>query len=150
MIITAVFIGCVATRFLHGEPATHESKLSGWNKWLRATLAGLIAGFMSGFLGIGGGVVLVPILVILLGFGMHEAVGTSLLAISIYAVPGTVEHYLLSHIDVSLPIPIAVAAIIGAQVGARFAMKTQEKRLRLAFALFLIAIALYLGISELL
>ena len=160
MIITAIFIMLMAGRFAlesrngSGADQKDKNKKDGSRRvktiWPRVVLTGIMAGFVSGFLGIGGGAILVPALVIVCGFGMHEAVATSLLAISIMAIPGSIEHYLIGNIDVSLLIPIAISAIIGAQIGARFSARTQEKRLRAAFTIFLVAIALYLGISELL
>jgi hypothetical protein len=111
-------------------------------------LIGLGAGFISGFLGIEGGVVLVPLFVILLGLEMHEAIGTSLVAISLYAIPGSIEHYLLGHLDISLLIPIAIGCILGAQLGARFAMLTKERKLKTGFVVFLVVVAIYLALYE--
>jgi uncharacterized membrane protein YfcA len=116
----------------------------------RATFVGLAAGALSGFLGVGGGVILVPAMVLLLNFRVHEAVGTSLMVMAIYAIPGSVAHYLLGHVDVALLIPIALGSVLGAQFGARLAVRTREKRLRLAFSVFLLMVAVSMAALELL
>lgn len=93
---------------------------------------------------------MVPAMVLWLNFHMHEAVGTSLMIMSIYAIPGSVAHYLLGHVDVALLVPIALGAVVGAQLGARLAVKTRERRLRFAFSAFLFAVAAIMAVAELL
>jgi hypothetical protein len=146
MIITSVFIFLIAVRFAYGggQKARREEMVT----WPRIAFTGLTAGFVSGFLGVGGGSILVPAFFIILGLNMHEAVATSLLAISIMAIPGSIAHYLLGNVDVELLIPITVAAVIGAQIGANFSTKTQEIWLRRGFVIFLMVIAVWLGVSE--
>jgi hypothetical protein len=113
-----------------------------------AGLIGLVAGSISGFLGVGGGIVLVPALTLLLGFSMHDAIGTSLLAMAIYSVPGSAGHFLLGHVDVGLLVPIAMGSIAGAQIGARFTVKTGERKLRLLFSAFLFLVAIFMAVFE--
>lgn len=148
MYITSGFIFLIALRFAFGKEKKVKSAGEKVQALPQLILIGLVGGFLSGFLGVGGGVILVPLFVILLGLEMHEAIGTSLAAISIYAIPGSIEHYLLGHIDLGLLIPIAAGCIVGAQLGARFAMLTKERKLKIGFAVFLVAVALYLGIYE--
>jgi len=156
MIITAAFIFLVAIRFAYEEGRRDRGEVGDEGKrreekitWYRIAFTGLAAGFVSGFLGVGGGAFLVPAFVIILGISMHEAVATSLLSISIMAIPGSIEHYLMGNVDISLMVPIAIAAIIGAQIGARFSAKTQERKLRAGFAIFLVVMAIWLGMWEL-
>ena len=155
MIMTSIFIILVAARFAYegrgSKENEYQEKIDKKNEkitWPRIILIGFIVGLASGFLGVGGGPVLIPAFVIILGINMHEAVATSLLSISIIAIPGSIAHYLLGNVDISLLIPIAIAAIIGAQIGARCSTKTQERRLRIGFTIFLLAIAIWLGVSE--
>jgi hypothetical protein len=145
--LTSLFIFLIALRFAFEKEGKVESAKKAQSISL-LILIGLGAGFLSGFLGIGGGVVLVPLFVILLGLEMHEAIGTSLVAISLYAIPGSIEHYLLGHIDIRLLIPIAIGCIIGAQLGARLAILTRERKLKTGFALFLVVVAFYLALYE--
>lgn len=114
----------------------------------RIFLIGFMTGFLSGFLGIGGGSIIVPAFVIFLGISMHEAVATSLLSIILIAIPGSIEHLLLNNTNIYLFAVITIGAILGSQIGARFSVKTKERSLIYLFSTFLIAMSLWLGISE--
>lgn len=150
MLITSAYIAVVAVKFaIGGNKSKPKAGAAPQKLMYRAVLVGLAAGGLSGFLGIGGGVVLVPAMVWLLNFHMHEAVGTSLLVMSIYAIPASVVHYLLGHIDIALLIPIALGSILGAQLGGRLAVRTGEKWLKLSFSAFLFVVAAYMAIAEL-
>lgn len=149
MLITSAFIALIAARFaLAGKEPKPRVRTAPTKLLFRATFVGLAAGALSGFLGVGGGVVLVPAMVMLLNFRVHEAVGTSLLVMAIYAIPGSVAHYLLGHVDIALLVPIALGSVLGAQLGARFAVRTRERKLKLSFSIFLLAVALFMAASE--
>lgn len=149
MLITSAFIALLAARFaLAGKEPKPRVRTAPTKLLFRATFVGLAAGALSGFLGVGGGVVLVPAMVMLLNFRVHEAVGTSLMVMAIYAIPGSVAHYLLGHVDIALLVPIALGSVLGAQLGARFAVRTRERKLKLSFSIFLLAVALYMAAFE--
>lgn len=149
MLITSAFIALLATKFaLAGKESKPRVRTAPTKLLFRAMFVGLAAGALSGFLGVGGGVVLVPAMVLLLNFRVHEAVGTSLMVMAIYAIPGSVAHYLLGHVDIALLVPIALGSVIGAQLGARFAVRTRERKLKLSFSIFLLAVALYMAAFE--
>ena len=109
---------------------------------------GLIAGFVSGLLGIGGGLVMVPMLAGWLGMPLKRALGTSLLAIVALVIPGTITHAALGHIDWSLFIVVTIGAVPGARLGARIALGTHERTLRLLVGSFLLVVAAAYGVSE--
>jgi uncharacterized membrane protein YfcA len=109
---------------------------------------GLIAGFVSGLLGIGGGLVMVPMLAGWLGMPLKRALGTSLLAIVALVVPGTITHAALGHIDWSLFVVVTLGAVPGARLGATIALGTRERTLRLLVGSFLLVVAAAYGISE--
>lgn len=88
------------------------------------------AGFVSGLLGIGGGLVMVPLLAGWLGMPLKRALGTSLLAIVALVVPGTVVHAVLGHIDVGIFLALIVGAVPGARLGASVALGARERTLR--------------------
>ncbi len=111
-------------------------------------LIGLGAGFFSGFFGLGGGTVLVPAFVVL-GRDAKVAFGTSLVVVSALAIPGTIVHWLLGHIDVSLALLLTAGAIPGAWLGANVAIRLPDRVLRLLFAVFLAVLALVLAGTEL-
>ncbi|MDI6643121.1 MAG: sulfite exporter TauE/SafE family protein [Candidatus Hodarchaeaceae archaeon] len=151
MLITSAYIAVVAVKFAFGGKGPKpKARVAPQRLMYRAALVGLVAGALSGFLGMGGGIVLVPAMVLLLNFRMHEAVGTSLMVMSIYAIPGSVAHYLLGHVDVALLIPIALGSVLGAQLGARLAVRTRERRLKLSFSAFLFVVAAFMAATELL
>lgn len=106
-------------------------------------------GLYSGFLGLGGGVILVPLLHRWLGFEIKRAIGTSLLAISILAIPGTIAHALLGNIDWRIAGALIVGVIPGAWVGARVTLRAQDRAVRLGFAIVLFVVGLWLAINEL-
>ena len=96
---------------------------------------------LAGFLGIGGGVILVPILAGLLALNQHKAHGTSLAIIIPIAAVGTAIYALRGDINWVLVAAIGSASVIGAVVGARVMMKVPAHRLRQAFGVYTIAIA---------
>jgi uncharacterized protein len=109
---------------------------------------GLVAGFLSGLLGIGGGLVMVPMLAGWLGMPLKRALGTSLLAIVALVVPGTITHAVLGHIDWALFLVITLGAVPGARLGATVALGARERTLRLLVGGFLLVVAAAYGISE--
>jgi hypothetical protein len=110
---------------------------------------GAIAGLFSGFLGLGGGFVVVPLLVHFEQFSMKRAVGTSLITIAFLAVPSAITHAVLGHIDWALGLALIVGIVPGALVGARLSLGSNERGLRLAFAGLLIVVGVTLGANAL-
>lgn len=86
--------------------------------YLLSIVTGLATGCLSALLGIGGGVILVPIMVYLLKVPIQQAVGTSLLVIIPTAVVGAWKHYSLNHVNVKLALLLALGAVVGAYIGA--------------------------------
>ena len=99
---------------------------------------------LAGFLGIGGGIILVPIMTGLLCLSQHRAHGTSLAVILPIAAVGTVVYATRGDIDWPLAATIGVGSVVGAVVGARLMMRLSAHRLRQAFGLYMIAIAILL------
>ncbi|MDH5223457.1 MAG: sulfite exporter TauE/SafE family protein [Actinomycetota bacterium] len=109
---------------------------------------GLVAGFASGLLGIGGGLVMVPMLAGWLGMSLKRALGTSLLAIVALVIPGTITHAALGHIDWALFLVVTVGAVPGARLGATIALGAHERTLRVLVGGFLFVVAAAYGVSE--
>lgn len=114
---------------------------------------GLFVGFSSGLLGIGGGIFLIVILTMLLGFPMIRAIGTSSVFISLTAIGGTLSYiisgwgvntfpYSLGYVSIINFILIACFSVPLAQVGAKYAYKLPEKRLKQVFGFVVLYIAL--------
>ncbi len=111
-------------------------------------LLGIVAGFASGLLGIGGGIVLVPGLNALLGMPLKRALGTSLVVIAFLVVPGTIVHALLGHIDWAIFGWLTIGVIPGAALGSRWTIRARERTLRLVVGSFLGVVAAAYGALE--
>ena len=116
-------------------------------------ITGLFVGFFSGLLGIGGGIFLIIILTMLLGFSMIRAIGTSSVFISLTAIGGTLSYiisgwgvntfpYSLGYVSIINFLLIACFSVPLARVGAKYAHKLPEKRLKQVFGVVVLYIAL--------
>jgi len=101
--------------------------------WITVLVGGLI-GALTGFLGVGGGFLIVPALVLLTGMPMKRAVGTSLLVIAVNSAAGLVGHLGEDAIDLGQTAAFTVMALLGAVVGHRLASRWSATRLRRSFA----------------
>ena len=119
-----------------------------WKKGLGGFGIGLIAGLASGYVGVGGGFIMVPLMTAFLGVPMRKASGTSLVAIMILAIPGVITQFLLGNVNLVAGLCIAVGSIPGAMFGARFVKTIPERRLRFIFAGFLAIAAVLLLLNE--
>jgi uncharacterized membrane protein YfcA len=117
--------------------------------WLLAGI-GVAAGGLSGLLGIGGGIVMVPAFAELARVPVKTAIATSLACVGIFAVPGTITHSFLGDIDWRFAAGLAVGVVPGARIGAALAIGASDRRLRLAVAGFLGVIAVIYATGELL
>lgn len=110
---------------------------------------GLVTGVASGYVGLGGGFLMVPLMLAWLNIPMKLASGTSLLAIMLLAIPGAITQGVLGNIDYLAGIATAVGTIPGAYLGARLVSRVPERTLRLVFAIFLAVGAVLLVVKEL-
>jgi uncharacterized protein len=105
-------------------------------------VVGLLAGILSGLVGLGGGVIIVPALVFLLGFSQHQATGTSLgillLPAGIFAV---MNYYQKGLIDVRVVLLIFVGFLAGGWLGSKISLSINETTLKKVFAVVLLLIA---------
>ncbi|ABG99942.1 possible membrane protein (plasmid) [Rhodococcus jostii RHA1] len=110
--------------------------------------AGIAIGVLTGFFGVGGGFVIVPVLVIALGYPMPIAVGTSLLVITLNSAVALAARSSHDALDWSVVLPVTASAIVGALVGKWLALRTSEKTLTRAFAVLLVAVSVYVGLRS--
>jgi uncharacterized membrane protein YfcA len=103
---------------------------------------GLATGLFSGFFGVGGGVIAVPLLVGLLALGQHRAHGTSLAAIVVTATTSAVVYALRGDIDWLLAAKVTVGCVVGVLLGARLMARLPAHRLRQGFAVVLLLVGL--------
>ena len=105
-------------------------------------IVGLLAGVLSGLVGLGGGVIIVPALVFLLGFSQHQAQGTSLgillLPAGIFAV---MNYYKKGYIDVKVVLLLFVGFLVGGWLGSKISLSLPEGTLKKVFAVALLLIA---------
>jgi uncharacterized membrane protein YfcA len=105
---------------------------------------GLLAGVLASALGVGGGIIFVPALVVVLGFGQHLAEGTSLAVITATAAIGTWTHHRHDRVDWRTAANVAIGGIGGAIVGSVLALRLDPDLLRRLFAVFLAIVAVRL------
>lgn len=116
----------------------------------KLAVAGLGIGLLTGFLGVGGGFVVVPVLVVLLGFEMPVAVGTSLLVIALnsgVALAARAQHGTFVW---SVIVPFTIAAVLGSLVGARASDRVPASELTRAFAGLLVLVGGYVAVQAVL
>lgn len=109
---------------------------------------GLAAGLVAGYVGVGGGFIMTPLFISLVGISMKQSSGTSLLAIAVLAIPGVIEQLICGNVAVAIGIAIAVGSIPGAVVGAMLVKRISERKLRFAFSFLLLAVAVILAVRE--
>ena len=102
------------------------------------------AGAFSGLFGVGGGTVVVPLLIVWLGFGEREATGTSLVAIIVIAAVAVAIHALYGNVDPGYAALVGVPAMVGVVAGAALQQRLSERVISGLFALLLAGIALEL------
>lgn len=110
---------------------------------------GLVAGIVSGYVGVGGGFIMVPLFMQLLGTPMKMTSGTSLIAVMILAIPGTIAQALLGNVDWLAGILIAIGTIPGAAIGSKLMARVSELALRFGFSIFLLIAAALLILNQL-
>jgi len=105
-------------------------------------LIGILAGVLSGLVGVGGGIIMVPLLVMFFGFNQHQAQGTSL---AVLAVPVTAvavfNYYKEGQINIKYAAVIAVFFVVGSIFGSKLALTLDQKILKKIFAVVLLVIA---------
>lgn len=111
-------------------------------------LTGLVAGALASSLGIGGGVIFVPVLAVVVGLEQAVAQGTSLAVIVPTAVIGTIGHARSRRVDWGAALPVAVGGVVGAIVGAELALAADPQLLRRMFAGLLVVLAVRLVVEH--
>jgi uncharacterized membrane protein YfcA len=142
----------VAARLAFGRRPKERSRAKpegapGASRWAVGA-SGLGVGMLTGFFGVGGGFLIVPALVLVLGLPMGLAVGTSLLIIGINAGAGVVAHLGSGGIDLPLALLFVAGGFAGAALGGSMAGSIDERRLSRAFAGFVALVGVYLVVRN--
>jgi uncharacterized membrane protein YfcA len=149
MLLTAALLGVTAYRMVprtDGGPAAIDRPRR--DTPISLVVVGALAGGLSGLLGVGGGIVMVPVFSEILRIPLKVVIASSLVCVGVFAVPGTLTHAALDHIDWRFAIWLAVGVVPGARLGAAAAIRATDRRLRLAVAGFLGVVAVLYAIGE--
>ena len=111
------------------------------DRLLKLLAIGTAGGFFSGLLGVGGGTVIVPLLILCLAYGEREATGTSLLAIVIIGAYGTIAQVIYGNVNPGNAALVGIPALAGVVAGAAVQQRIPERVVTLLFAALLIATA---------
>jgi uncharacterized protein len=111
---------------------------------VRLVLIGLLAGFFSALFGVGGGIVVVPLLILLAHYGERPAMATSLAAIGLIALAGAVTYAFHGDLKVGAAAVVGLPAAVGAVAGTWLQQRLANRTLSLAFAALLAGIAVWL------
>lgn len=148
LIASGVVLAVVGVRIL--SPLTSEKRLAGRARRRAGVVipAAAVIGFFTGLLANGGGFLLVPLFVLVLGLTMPESAGTSLVVIAALSIPTLITHWALGHIDWAVAAAFAAGAIPGAVIGSRLVTHLPADRLRKGFGVLLIGFAVYFTVRQ--
>ena len=110
-------------------------------RWLQLGVIGTAAGVFSGLFGVGGGTVIVPLLILWLGYGEREATGTSLAAIGVIAAIAAATQGAYGKVDVGRALLIGVPAVAGVLIGTALQQRVPTRAISIVFAALLVAVA---------
>ncbi|WP_027364061.1 sulfite exporter TauE/SafE family protein [Desulfotruncus alcoholivorax] len=131
-----------ATRFMQSLPMKMYFEVSGIESSVPALLAlGLLIGILSALMGVGGGFIMLPVMIYLIGMPTHNAVGTSIFVIIFTAINVTLAQSTLNHtVDLMLAMVLLIGSSIGAQFGAKLGKKLKGEQLRVVFSLIVLLV----------
>ena len=113
-----------------------------------AALLGAVVGFLSGYLGLGGGFLIVPLLQAVFGFTMKQATGTSLVAVAILAVPSFITHAILGNILWVVGLLLIAGSLVGTRVGAWVIKRVNDRLLTGLFGVVLVVSGFILAVQQ--
>lgn len=143
-----VMVGA-GVRMLQDKPATGAACATdrgtvNWRRCLPRTIAGgLVVGFLTGLLGVGGGFLIIPVLVIVLGLPMTTAIGTSLVIVAVNSGAGFAAHAGDAPLNVPVTVGFTAAAVVAALVAGRLGAGLDTDRLKRWFAWLVLAVAAF-------
>ena len=147
LLIFAVLMMVIATFMLTRKSVSKDAPPSEL-KTAKAVLAGLAVGGLTGFLGVGGGFLIVPALVFFGGLSMKDAIGTSLLVIAINCFAGLSGHLNHGGFDVRLAALITGLAVSGTLIGTALSHQVSAPKLQKWFAMFVFIVAIFLLVKN--
>ena len=114
----------------------------------KLAVIGASSGFVAGLLGVGGGVIMLPVFTRVLRVPVKEAVASSLVAVAIFSIPALVTHAVLGNINWAYALLLTIGVIPGAQIGARVTVGASDRTVRTIAGAFFVVLAVVYGVSE--
>lgn len=154
MILTAMMLFWSSWNLIRGEKSgteidsSDDASVEVINQRSKSAVIGAMAGGLSGLLGVGGGIVMVPMFRDVLKVPMKTAIATSLVCVGFFAVPGTITHTIQGGVDWRYALLLTLGVIPGAPIGARIALSLRDEHLRRIFGIFLACIAVIYATGE--
>jgi uncharacterized membrane protein YfcA len=141
VVMTEVLLLALGLRFLIHPSDETSGSTSSRAPWWRIAVVAVGVGFIAGLLANGGGFLFAPLFVVVLGRPLKQALGTSALLATVLAVPGTIVHAALGHIDWTITLVFALASVPFAQAGARVAVRMRVRPLERVYGVALAAMS---------
>lgn len=148
LIASGIVLALVGARILLRLPESRAASRARQRPGVVIPAASAI-GLFTGLLANGGGFLLVPLFVLVLGLTMPESAGTSLVVIAVLSIPTLATHWALGHIDWTIATAFAGGAVPGAAVGSRLAQHLPAETMKRGFGVLLIAFAAYFIVDQL-
>jgi uncharacterized protein len=144
LVLFALLMVMIAMLMIFRPCVAHQLDKEAERNWLIVIAAGAVVGILTGILGVGGGFLIVPALVMLVGLPMQQAVGTSLIIIAMNSVAGLLGHLGEGALDMHLITIFVVTGLLGTYCGTKLAKHIESKLLQRLFAFFILGLALFL------
>ncbi len=144
MVAFAALMLIVGIVLVRQKPTSQRLEQKEHLKLWKVLVGGVSVGLLTGILGVGGGFLIVPALVMLVGMPMHQAVGTSLIVITMNSLSGFLGHLTGMTLDIPVILIFIAAGVIGTFAGSRLGKRLDATLLRKSFALFVIGLAVFL------
>lgn len=115
------------------------------SQWIILLMVGLMAGVLSGFVGVGGGIIIVPAMIYFLSMSQFQAQGISLAVLMLpVGVLGVMNYYKAGHVNFNYAFIIAAGFLVGSYFGSKYALKLPEHKIKFIFGLLMLVIAFQL------
>jgi uncharacterized membrane protein YfcA len=133
--------------WVHGLPFKMRFRASNlYISVIPPLIVGAMVGLLSAIMGVGGGFIMVPAMIYILGMATNVVIGTSLFQILFVTAATTLMHAIISHtVDAILAVTLLLGGVVGAQVGALFAPRLQAEQMRVALAVLVLAVCFEIG-----
>ena len=144
LVLFALLMLCIALLMIFRPTITYKLDAEAQCNWVVVIAAGAVVGVLTGVLGVGGGFLIVPALVMLVGLPMQQAVGTSLTIIAMNSLAGLLGHLGDVSLDMRLIAIFVVTGLLGTLSGTKLAQRLENKLLQRLFALVVLVLAVFL------